>query len=125
MDKYTVEIVNCTRENALTNKEVVKFKHLEGGIALDKATDNGGTVVIIPDYAVELNIHNPKSKDSVDYTKYCIVDKNGDVYTTGSEGFWEKFIDIHCDMCEEEYSLMVFKKPCANRSGEYLTCSIM
>lgn len=124
-NKYTCTVIYCTKGmDALTKKELVRFKHLDNANNIDSFTNNGDTVTINVDYAVELDIHNPKGKDNTDYNKLVIVDMNGDMWATGSKGFIDTFTDIAMDMEGEEYAIIAMKKPCKNRSGEYLTCTL-
>lgn len=125
MEKYTCEIINCTKGiEALTKKEIVRFKHLDNTNSIDANTNNGVTCTIDVDYAVILAIHNPRGKDNIDYKKMVIVDTNGVMWTTGSDGFMDTFLDIVADMEGEPFAIEALKKPCKNRSGEYLTCSL-
>lgn len=124
MTGYSVKIVNASKE--LSAKERVALKDTTNAIALDEATQ-GGNVLIEPDFYVELAVHNEKSEDK-DYTKYIIVDKNGNKYVTGSESLITAFIDIVDEMAgsDEEYGIEVYRMPSKNYKGkEFLTCSIV
>ena len=124
-NKYSCTVINCTKGmDNLTKKELVRFKHLDNANNIDAFTNNGDTVTIDVDYAVEVSIHNPRGKDNTDYNKLVIVDMLGVMWATGSKGFIDTFTDIAEDMEGEEYSIIAMKKPCKNRSGEYLTCTL-
>lgn len=125
MKDYNVEIVNCSRETELTNRETIKYKNPANFNRIDKATADGKIVRIEPDFWVELDIHNEKAKDGKDYKNYIIVTKSGECYVTGSKNFFDRFSDIHADMCGEEYELDMFQAKCKNREGNYLTCAIV
>lgn len=124
MTGYSVKIVEVSQE--LTAKDRIKLKDTTDAIKLDEATQSGSVVITPAMYAV-LDIHNEKS-DNTDYKNYIIVDKNGDKFVTGSEGFWTSFIEIAEEMEDEneEYSIKVYRVPSKNYKGkEFLTCSVM
>lgn len=110
----------------LTAKERVKFKDTTNAIQLDEATKET-SLVIAPDFYVILDVHNEHSEDK-DYTKYVIVDKEGNKFVTGSESFFTSFKDIVDEMIgtDEDYEVEVYRLPSKNYKGkEFLTCSIV
>ena len=97
-------------------------------IDFKKACDEqGGRAIIdVKDYAV-VNIHN-EATDDVDYTNYLIIDKNDNKYYTGSQAFWNAFINIYNEMKEsdEEWGIELNLLPSKNYKGkEILTCSLV
>ena len=126
---YTATITDSSRE--LSPKEKVMFKDLgnaESMIDFAKACiEQGGKATIdVADYAV-ISIHN-EATDDVDYTNYLLVDKNGNKYYTGSQSFWNSFINIYNEMkdSDEEWGIELNLLPSKNYKGkEILTCSLV
>ena len=87
-----------------------------------------GDIIIDVDKWVVVMVHNEKS-DTIDYKKYVIIDKEGQVYVTGSESFWRSFIAIYEVMSDEEeavYSIKVYRRESKNYKGkDFLTCRII
>ena len=126
MEGYSTSIIETSKE--LTKKERVLLKEMNGGQSLDLLTMNDNSIEITPDYYAVVSVHNEKSKGDKDYTKYVVVDKDGTVYITGSNSFWESFKNIFEEMKDEEedYSIKVFSKPSKNYQGKsFITCSII
>lgn len=126
MEGYSTQIVETSKE--LTKKERIKLKEMNGGESLDMLTMNDNSIEITPDYYAVIKVHNEKSKGDKDYTKYVVVDKDGTVYITGSNSFWESFKNIAEEMGDDddEYSIKVFSKPSKNYQGKsFITCSII
>ena len=123
--EYNVKITEISKDS-LSKKEQVLLKDLSNAIMInDKSKE--GNFEIHPDYWAVLDVHNEQSEDK-DYTKFIIVDKDGTKYQTGSESFWNSFKDIVTEMggSDEEYGILVYRKPSANRNGqEFITCSII
>ena len=124
---YEATIKYTSRE--LSVREKIKIKDTTGSTTLDKATEEGA-VVIAPDYWASISIHNEKSKrDDKDYDNYVIVDRNGSIYSTGSESFWNSFINIADEMIaagENEFEIKVYRMPSKNFAGkDYITCSLV
>lgn len=125
MKNYTTSISFTSRE--LTKKETVRLKDLTDAIALDRATNEGENLVIKPAYSAVLDIHNESARDK-DYKKYVIVAEDGIKYVTGSESFWDSYMNIVAEMEDsgEEWALNVYKVPSKNYAGkEFLTCSVI
>ncbi|GEM_PF-2196558 len=124
---YEAKIVSTSRE--LTVRERIKIKDTTGSITFDKATDEG-EIVIKPDYWASISIHNEKSKrEDKDYLNYVVVDKDGTIYSTGSESFWNSFINIVDELIEAgetDFDIRVYKLPSKNFQGkDYITCSLV
>lgn len=129
---YNVEITECSISN-LSSRDRLRMKDLSDALLLnDLVADAPDGLAITPvDYAV-LKVHNDKVKEgqSKDYTKYLIIDEDGQKYTTGSESFWNSFMDIWHEMnpkeTGEKFEIKVYEKPSKNFSGKgFITCSII
>lgn len=125
-EEYNVQIVESTKE--LTARERIKMKDLSKAIPLDETVTPESPLVIAPaDYAV-LGVHNEKA-DEKDYTKFLILDREGNTYVTGSQSFFNSFSDIFTEMREAnetDYEIEIFKKESTNYKGKhFLTCSIV
>lgn len=124
---YTVTIAESSRE--LTAKERIALKDTTAAIHLDAETSDAGDagVIINVDAYVVLNIHNDKSDDK-DYNNYIILDKDGTTYVTGSESFWNAFMNIYTEMQDEdeEWAIKAYRRPSKNYKGkDFITCSII
>ena len=126
---YTATITESSRE--FSAKERVMFKDLgnaESMIDFAKAAiEQGGKAIIdVADYAI-ISIHN-EATDDVDYTNYLLIAKNGNKYYTGSQSFWNSFINIYNEMkdSDEEWGVELNLLPSKNYKGkEILTCSLV
>ena len=122
---YSVSIVETSKE--LTAKERIALKDTTGAIKLDEATKEA-PVIINPGFYGVLSIHNVKA-DPEDYEKYIIVDADtGEKYITGSQSFWNSFLEIATEMAgeDEAWSIKVYRLPSKNYAGrDFLTCSII
>ena len=126
---YTASITDSSRE--FTAKERVMFKDLGNAESMidyaRAAIEQGAKATIdVADYAV-INIHNEATED-VDYTNYLIIDKNGNKYYTGSQSFWNSFLNIYNEMAgsDEEWGIELNLLPSKNYKGkEILTCSLV
>lgn len=130
MENYSSKIIECTHE--LTVKEKIRMKDLSNAIKVDDKIDemkaNGEKFIITPVDYVVLEIHNEKSKDRKDYTKYLIIDEDGNKYETGSPSFWSAFKEIWDEMAgsDEGFEIEIYKSPSKNYSGkDFITCSII
>lgn len=122
---YNVELVESSKE--LTARERVKIKKIDAAIPIDSVVDVDKPLVIAPDSYAVLDVHNEKS-DNKDYRKYVIVDKTGNLYTTGSGSLWTSFREIFDEMAVEpdEYEIEIYKKESKNYKGKhFLTCTIL
>lgn len=124
---YKVEIQEASK--VFTKRETIKIKDVTNAVKFDEITE-GSPVVIKPAAYAVLLVHNDKSENK-DYPLYIILDKDGNKYMTGSESFWNSFIDIWEEMTEgvdepEEFEIEVYKKDSKNYKGKkFLTCSIV
>lgn len=122
--EYSVSVREASKE--LSPKERVQIKDTTDSIRLDEATKENAIIIDVDFYAI-LDIHNEKSEDK-DYSTYVVVDKDGQRYTTGSNSFWNSFINICEEMEEvsEPWSIKVYRMPSKNRAGkEFITCSLV
>lgn len=126
MTGYKATITRSTKE--LDAKQKIMMKDTTNTVSLDTATQSGDGVIIDVDFAVVLDVHNEKS-DNKDYTKYIIVDKNGERYITGSESFWSAFENIYDELADagiEDFQLKCYRLPSKNYAGrDFLTCALI
>lgn len=123
MTGFSVTIRETSRE--ISAKERVKLKDTTNAVKLDTATQEG-RVIINPDMYAVLDIHNENGDDK-DYVNYVVIDADGTKYVTGSQSFWNSFMDIYKEMQNEteEWVLEVYRMPSKNRPGkDFITCSI-
>lgn len=120
---YSASIKEASRD--LTAKERIMLKDTTSAVKLDQATQAEDIHISVDSYAV-LNIHNDKATPT-DYENYIILDRNGTKYVTGSQSFWNAFMDIFNEMKDEseEWSIRVYRHPSKNYSGkDFITCAI-
>lgn len=124
MTGYKATIRYSTKE--LSPKEKIMYKDTTKCISLDTATQSE-SVFIDVDMAVVLDIHNEKS-DNKDYTKYVIVDKDGNRYVTGSESFWSAFESIYEELSDagiDDFQIVAYRMPSKNYQGrDFITCAL-
>ena len=114
------EIIFSSRE--LSKKERVAIKNEVSFVRLDKETENGQHLVIIPDWYVILEV----TSDTSSFKKIIVADKNGVHYTTGSETFMSRFADIFSEMEGEEFELDVYSCESKKYAGKYyITCDMI
>lgn len=124
-EDYNATIRECSKE--LSARERVLIKDTTNAISLDEATtDSDSPLVISPAFYAVLNVHNEKS-DNKDYTKYILVDKNGNKFVTGSDSFWNSFMEIMAEMeGEGDFEIQVYRRESKNYKGKsFITCSIV
>lgn len=111
----------------MTAREKLRYTDLTDAIQLDEATQSGDVIIDVDKWAV-INVHNEKS-DAVDYMKYVIIDKDEQVFVTGSESFWKSFVQIYEVMSDEgetTYSIKVYRRESKNYKGkDFITCRII
>lgn len=111
----------------MTAREKLRYTDLTDAIQLDEATQSGDVIIDVDKWAV-INVHNEKS-DTVDYMKYVIIDKDEQVYVTGSESFWKSFVQIYEVMSDEgetTYAIKVYRRESKNYKGkDFITCRII
>lgn len=123
--EYSANVVDGSRE--FTAREKIQLKDTNTMIALDKATQEVGTIRITPAGYAVVKVHNEKS-DNKDYSQYVIIGNDGQKYYTGSESLFDAFFDIYSDMADEPdpWEIEVYRKPSKNRQGkDFLTCSLL
>lgn len=125
MAEYKATVKESSWE--MSAREKLRYTDFTDVVQLDEATQAGDLIIDVDKWAVVM-VHNEKS-DTVDYTKYVIIDKEGQVYVTGSESFWRSFTAIYEVMSEEEetvYSIKVYRRESKNYKGkDFLTCRII
>lgn len=122
---YYVTLVDASRD--LSKREAVIIKDTGDAIRLDQATADGDLIIEVDMWA-ELKVHNERSRDgNKDYPNYLIVDKNGTKYVTGSENFWNSFMDIMTEMeGEPNITVKIFRRPSKNYQGKsFLSCALV
>lgn len=122
---YKAEIKASSKE--FTAKERIMMKDFSDAEQFDDIIDTT-PLIITPESWAEIAVHNENSKNDKDYTKYVIIDKDDRKYITGSNSFWDSFMDIWGDMSgeDEEWAIKVYKKKSNNYVGKcFLTCSIV
>lgn len=111
----------------MSAREKLRYTDFTDVIQLDEATQAGDIIIDVDKWVVVM-VHNEKS-DTVDYQKYVIIDKEGQVYVTGSESFWRSFIAIYEVMSDENetvYSIKAYRRESKNYKGkDFLTCRII
>lgn len=125
MAEYKATVKESSWE--MSAREKLRYTDFTDVVQLDEATQAGDLIIDVDKWAVVM-VHNEKS-DTVDYLKYVIIDKEGQVYVTGSESFWRSFTAIYEVMSEEEetvYSIKVYRRESKNYKGkDFLTCRII
>lgn len=122
---YKAEISESSKE--FTAKERIMMKDFSDAEQFDDIISDT-PLIINPVSWAEISVHNENSKNDKDYTKYVIIDTDGRKYITGSDSFWDAFMDIWDDMSgeSEEWAIKVYKKKSNNYAGKFfLTCSIV
>lgn len=121
--KATVEAASWE----MSAREKLRYTDFTDVIQIDEATQAEDIIIDVDKWVVVM-VHNEKS-DTIDYKKYVIIDKEGQVYVTGSESFWRSFIEIYEVMSDEEetvYSIKVYRRESKNYKGkDFLTCRII
>ena len=121
---YEVSIKESSKE--LTAKERIALKDTSDAIKLDEATTENSLVIKPVAYAI-LNVVNDKADDP-EYLQYVVIADDGTKYVTGSESFWNSFINIFEEMKDEseEWAIKVYRLDSKNYKGkQFITCSII
>lgn len=122
---YTVKIAKSSKE--LTAKDRIKMKDTSNAVKLDAVLAGDEPLCITPVAYAILDIHNDKADDK-DYQQFLVMDETGAKFVTGSNSFWNAFIEIWTEMEgeNEEWMLEIYKKDSKNYSGKkFITCSIV
>lgn len=125
MKTYRVEVTEISRP--VTVKEKINLKDTTSAIRLDQATLTDGRVMIDFDMWAILTVHNEASEDK-EYNQYVILDKTGNKYVTGSNNFWQSFMEIYEEMKDEEedWGVVAYRVPSKKYQGkDFLTCAII
>ena len=75
-----------------------------------------------------VDVYNEKAEGDTEYKQYIIEDSTGMMFYTGSETFFNSFMQIWEVMKDEgeDYEIEVYEVPSKNRQGQFfLTCSIV
>ena len=120
---YSVEVLQSYVE--LTKAERVRLKTTDNAVRLDEATKNGEVIISPVNWAI-LQVHNEKANGDKDYQQYIIMDKSGATYLTGSENFFNTFMDIFEEMDGEDYQVKAIRMPSKNFKGkDFLSCALV
>lgn len=125
MKTYKTEVTETSRP--VSAKERISLKDTTSAIRLDQATLTDGRVMIDFDMWAVLTVHNDMSEDK-EYQQYILVDKEGNRYVTGSNNFWQSFMEIYEEMKEEEedWGVVAYRVPSKKYQGkDFLTCAII
>lgn len=125
MNGYTVTITESSKD--LTAKERIALKDTSNAIKLDEVCKPEEPFVFTPALYAKIHVENPNSEDK-EYDQYIFVDTEGRKYMTGSQSFFDSFINIWNEMGDEqeEWSIEVTKHPSKKYSGKYfITASIV
>ena len=125
MKTYRTEVTETSRPVSV--KEKINLKDTTSAIRLDQATLTDGRVMIDFDMWAILTVHNEASEDK-EYNQYVILDKSGNKYVTGSNNFWQSFMEIYDEMKDEEenWGVVAYRVPSKKYQGkDFLTCAII
>ena len=118
-------ITDSSRE--LSPVERLRVKMGTDAVSLDKMLDSVDEVVIDYDYYAVVSIHNERSQNK-DYMRLMIVEKNGNMYYTGSNTFYVAMMEILDEISDagtENFIIKAFRKPSKNYSGKFfITASV-
>ena len=120
---FIAKITEASRE--LDKRMQLKLTNTGSAVKLDKAVTNDQTLRIAPTGWAIVDVHNENARDDKDYQQYIVMteDKN---YITGSNSFWNSFINIFETMDGEPFEIEIFKMPSKNYEGKtFLTCDIV
>ena len=121
------EVSICESSDDLSPRDRIKLKDFTNATQLDEACAEGSFIITPKAYAI-LDVHNERSKEDKDYTKYVILDSEGNKFITGSNSFFKSLLEIWVEMkpTGEEFSIEVYRVPSKNYKGKFfLTCSIV
>lgn len=125
MPEYHVEIIETSRD--LDPKTKIRAKDFTNAINLGLSCETEEQVIDVDSW-VHLHVQNEKSEDK-EYEAYVLIDKEGNLYHTGSDSFWRAFTSIWeevADYPDLEWRLLVKSLPSKNRQGKtFLTCTII
>ena len=123
---YKATITRTNKE--LSAREKIALKDLGGAVSLFDIVKPDESLIIEVDVVANVHVVNDKS-DSGEYSVIVIKDTNGDIYSTGSEGFSTSIGDILDELCEsgdtEPFKIKCYKKKSKNEKGYFISCSLM
>ena len=109
----------------LDKRMQLKLTNTGSAVKLDKAVTEDNSIVIEPTGWAIVDVHNEKARDDKDYQQYIIMTKDEN-YITGSDSFWNSFINIFETMDGDPFELKIYKMPSKNYEGKtFLTCDIV
>lgn len=123
---FSASIISASRD--LTVQEKIKLKDTRDAVSLEKISRDGAVIINVTGYAI-LAIHNEKSEDK-DYKQYLLIGTDGTKYVTGSEAFFNSFVDIWMELAELEmpengWDIKVYQLPSKNyKDRNFVTCSL-
>lgn len=128
MAEYSAKVIDVIGDKELTGKEKVALKNFADMVRLDEVTqEHEEGVLINVAFVAVIEVHNEKA-DIKDYEKQVYVDKDGQMYISGSESLFRQYKSIYEDMegDPEEWGIRVIRKDSANYKGkDFLTCVIV
>lgn len=123
---YKSEITYSSRE--LTGREKLIVKDVSNATSLNDVAGDPN-FAIKPEMWAKIHVTNdePKEDTNAEYDRYVIIDDAGQKYVTGSESFWQSFIEIVEAMEDEaeDYKITAFKVKSRNNEGSFLKASIV
>lgn len=109
----------------LDKRTQLKLMNTSTAVRLDKAISEGERITIDPIGWAILDVHNEHARDDKDYSQYVIMTET-ERYVTGSNSFWNSFMDIWEVMDGEPFEIEIYKMPSKNYEGKsFLTCDIV
>ncbi len=120
---FSVEIIEASKE--FTKRERIQLKDVSTMIKIDELSQVDDLIITYGAWA-RLRIHNENTRNgnSKDYETFVLVDKDGNMYYTGSESFIRSCMDIIEEMTEgepenfEDFSIRVVRKNSTNYAGK-------
>ena len=126
--QYSATVTSASRE--LTAREKLQVTDTNALTPLRESVkqteDNKLTVQ--PSGWIIVDVYNEKAEGDTEYKQYIIEDSTGAMFYTGSETFFNSFMQIWEVMKDEgeDYEIEVYEVPSKNRQGQFfLTCSIV
>lgn len=124
---YRATVSASSRE--LTAREKLLFSDTSHMTRLDTAIDdNDNKLQFQPAEWVVLYVENEKADGDKEYYNYIILTEDGVIYYTGSQSFWNSFMEIYETMQgeDEDYEVVAYKVDSKNRQGQqFINCSIV
>lgn len=124
---YRARVSASSRE--LTAREKLLFSDTSHMTRLDTAIDdNDNKLQFQPAEWVVLYVENEKADGDKEYYNYVILTEDGVIYYTGSQSFWNSFMEIYETMQgeDEDYEVVAYKVDSKNRQGQqFINCSIV